>query len=342
MNRINIMIVGFGGVGQAFTSILSDQCSNEKKNNGLEYRLVAVADLRHGWAYDEDGLDLTTLLNVDKRSDILVPFGKDPNQETLELIRRSGLDVLVEASYTTHDGEPAISYFKEAIRSGAHVVTTNKGPIALASSELECLAQKYSASISAEGTVMSGTPVLSVLNGVSATTNITKIRGIFNGTSNYILTMMGEGMAYADALKQAQDLGYAEADPKNDVEGWDVAMKMLILSNMYMGTSYSLDDIIPTGITGLTRTDIEKAETESKRWKLIGEITKTEDGANITVKPILLGNDDPLMNIMGATNAINVECDYLKSFTISGPGAGRFETGYSLWLDMHIACLRGC
>ena len=330
------MVIGFGGVGQAFASIVNDLQQQIKNNGGPDYRLVAIADLHKGWAYNEQGLNISELLETNSK--LLQAFSGDAIEQTFELIRKSKPNVIAEASYTTHDGEPAISYFKEALASGAHVVTTNKGPIALASSELENLAQEHDVSIGAEGTVMSGTPVLSVLDNIVQTSNINRIRGIFNGTCNYILTQMGQGMDYTTALKQAQQLGFAEAEPKNDVEGWDVAMKMLILAKRYMGGSATLKDLQPEGINQLSAEDIARASEQGKCWKLVGQITKQQGVVDIRIKPELLGADDPLASINGAVNAVNVECDYLGSFTISGPGAGLFETGYSLWSDMHRVC----
>lgn len=332
MTYCNVMILGFGGVGQAFAQILNDQTQAEE---GIAYRVVAVSDLHQGWAYNEQGLDLALLLDNETRSSQMRPFDIDPVDQTLALIHDAKLDVMAEATYTTHDGQPAIAYFREALSNGIHVVTTNKGPVALASTELESLAKGNSVSLMIEGTVMSGTPVITVLDNIVETTGVTKIRGIFNGTCNYILTQMRAGMSYQKALEQAQSLGFAEADPKNDVEGWDVALKMLILSNRHMKTNLSLDDIEPKGIDQLSIEDVNNATDDGKRWRLIGQITKQEKEVSISVQPELLSEDDPLFFIDGAINAINVECDYLGSFTISGPGAGLSETAYALWSDMN-------
>jgi len=334
MTYCDVMILGFGGVGQAFAQILNDQ---EKAEEGLRYRVVAISDLHQGWAYNEQGLDLALLLDKETRPMQMQSFDIDPEDQTLALIRDSKLDVMVEATYTTHDGQPAIAYFREALSNGIHIVTTNKGPVALASKELEQLAKDNSVSLMVEGTVMSGTPVITVLDNIVDTTRVTKIRGIFNGTCNYILTQMRAGMSYQEALEQAQSLGFAEADPKNDVEGWDVALKMLILSNRYMKTDFSLDDIRPKGIDQLSIEDVNNATADGKRWRLIGQIVQQEKNIIISIQPELLSEDDPLFFIDGAINAVNVECGYLGSFTVSGPGAGLLETGYALWADMNVA-----
>lgn len=332
MKIYKVMVVGFGGVGQAFTSILLDQ---NRKNSNKKYQVVAVCDLHQGWAYDEDGLDLEGVLDCDRRKAIIRSFSSDPLQQTLDLIKKANCDVMAEATYTTHDGEPALSYIRAALESGANVITTNKGPVSNAMAGLELLANRNGVAVKAEGTVMSGTPVLSTLDAMSTSSKITKIRGIFNGTCNYILTQIRAGVSYDVALADAQAKGFAEADPSNDVDGWDVALKMLILSNRYMGTSLILDDIRPDGIRLINTDDHEQASVSMKRWRLVGEVAKSDGEVSVTVGPELLGQEDPLYYIDGAINAINIECDYLGSFTVSGPGAGLFETGYGLWVDLN-------
>jgi homoserine dehydrogenase len=145
---------------------------------------------------------------------------------------------------------------------------------------------------------------------------------------------MEKGNSYSDALKQAQDLGYAEADPAGDVEGKDAAAKVVILGNLFMGLDISLSDIDCTGITAISERDIESAKAQNKHWKLIGTVARTDTGYVASVKPEMVANDHPLGSISGATNAITYSTEILGDITLIGPGAGRLETGYAIIEDI--------
>ena len=170
---------------------------------------------------------------------------------------------------------------------------------------------------------------------------ITRIQGILNGTTNYILGEMEAGADYAMALSQAQELGYAEADPTGDVDGHDAAAKVVILGNLLMGLSITLSDVDCTGISHLTAEDIDRARAESQHWKLIGTVEHTADGYIASVKPIVVAKDHPLAAISGATNAITYTTELLGDITLVGPGAGRIETGYAVIEDI-LAIHKNC
>jgi homoserine dehydrogenase len=166
----------------------------------------------------------------------------------------------VEISYTNFEtGEPAISHIRAAIGNQKHVITSNKGPIALKYRELTELAHTKKVNIGVEGTVMSGTPALNLGTKLLSGTEIHRIEGILNGTTNFILTKMGNGMGYAAALAEAQERGYAEADPTGDVEGFDTAGKLVILSTTIMSTPLDIKQIDRVGITNITENEISKS-----------------------------------------------------------------------------------
>ena len=163
---------------------------------------------------------------------------------------------------------------------------------------------------------------------------ITKIQGILNGTTNYILDQMSTGVEYKEALMRAQKLGYAEADPTGDVEGYDAAAKVVILGNLLMGLSLSLNDIDRVGIAQITNADIAQAKNENKYWKLIGKVENTKNGYAASVKPEMVSHEHPLSSIRGATNAITYSTELLGDITLVGPGAGRMETGFAVIEDI--------
>jgi homoserine dehydrogenase len=214
------------------------------------------------------------------------------------------------------------------------VVTSNKGPVALNYRELAELARKNSVEYMIEGTVMSGTPVINLVRNTLAGNDISSIRGILNGTTNFILTHMEAGRSYEEVLAEAQKLGYAEADPTADVEGFDALAKATILANVVMGENLRPDEIPCKGITAITRDDIEKAKAQGKRWKLIGEIKRNRGKVAASVTPMMVDFEDPLAGVMGAVNAVTFATDLVGDVTITGAGAGRTETGFSILIDI--------
>ena len=338
--RQKLAFIGFGVVGQGLAEILRDKQAFLQKEEDFEVEIVAISDLMKGSIYHPDGLDIDKVLkvlretgNVENYPDIK---GLVKGWDSLRTITDSNADTIVEVSYTNvKTGQPAINHCKAAFESGKNVVMTNKGPIALAYKQLSDLAEKHGVSWGFEGTVMSGTPALRMPKLTLAGNEITEVRGILNGTTNFILTKMEEeGVTYEDALKQAQEFGYAEADPTSDVEGYDARYKIVILANYVMNAPLKVEEVACTGISGITLADIHEAKTEGKRWKLLAKAYKEGGKITASIAPEKLEMTDPLAAISGATNAISYECDLLGTVTLSGAGAGKVETGFSLLIDL--------
>ncbi|MCX8061926.1 MAG: homoserine dehydrogenase [Anaerolineales bacterium] len=335
MRTIRLLMVGLGNVGQGFLTILSEQKQSLETHYGLNISVVGVNDLRMGSLADSKGIPIQNLLAAAAKGDLSTLSAEQKGFTVEEMLDLVDYDGLVEASYTNlQTGEPATNYIRKALASGKHVVTTNKGPIALHYAELQALAKQNGVQIGFEGTVMSGTPTLFLGMNWLRAAEIQRIQGIFNGTTNFILTKMEEGKEYAEALAEAQRLGYAEADPTGDVEGYDAAGKVVILANVLMGKSIAMSDVDRQGITHLTSTDIQNAQREGKRWKLIGTIEMVEGTIKASVKPLMLPLSNPLAQVMGATNAVTYTTRYLGEVTLVGAGAGRLETGYALLADL--------
>ncbi len=328
-----IAIIGFGTVGQGVTEILLKKRTYLKEKYDYDFDIVAVADFIYGNVYNPNGLDITQMLNEAKQKK---KFTKDlTDWDNITLIKKSNATVVCELAYTDlKTGEPAISHCKAAFESGKHIVTSNKGPAAIAYSEMKKLADKNNVKFMIEGTVMSGTPVLNLTESPLAGCEISSARGILNGTTNYILTQMEAGMSYNDALKKAQELGYAEADPTGDVQGYDARAKVTILANVVMGTPLKISDVYCKGITDISIDDINKAKKQNARWKLIGSVKKENNKITASVAPEMIDMSHPLAGIMGATNAITLTTDLLGDVTIVGAGAGKTETGFSILTDL--------
>ncbi|UCD37884.1 MAG: homoserine dehydrogenase, partial [Fidelibacterota bacterium] len=218
-----LAIIGFGTVGRGLAEILHKKAKDLEQRYGVEFSIVAVSDLLLGSVYHEKGLDISQLLSLINAGQNIAAYPDGiKGWDSLRVIEEAQADTIVEVTYTDLEtGEPALSHFKAAFESGKHLATTNKGPVALCYRELTTMAEKRGVQFLFEGTVMSGTPILNLAARTLAGTTIKEIRGILNGTTNYIITEMEKGLSYSVALKQAQELGYAEAKPDADVEGWD-------------------------------------------------------------------------------------------------------------------------
>jgi len=337
--KYKLGLIGCGTVGQGLLEILDKKGAQLKKDFGFEAKVVAITDKLKGTLMVPAGIDNKKVLALLAQGKTLGDYrpGKKPMEmDPLDVIAACGADIIAELTYTNiKTGEPATSYIKKALQAGKHVVTSNKGPAALHYRELQDLAWKKKVYFRIEGTVMSGTPVFTLFENGFAGNTVREIKGILNGTTNFILSKMEQdNMEYGDALALAQKLGYAEADPTADVEGFDALAKVVILSNVILGGNIKPSDIKPQGISSITRPMVLDAKQEGCRYKLIAQTKR--DGAEIiaSVAPQKLLLSDPLAGIMGTQNALTFDLDLLGKVTIQGPGAGKFETGDSILQDM--------
>lgn len=337
MKQIRLGLVGFGNVGQGLAQILRDYGSDYRTSHDVQFTITAVADMAMGCAADPQGLDVNVLLEKITKDKTFKGLPQEkPGWDALRMIRESSTDAIVEMSYTNlKTGEPATTHIREALKLKKHVVTTNKGPVALHYDELEKLAIQNGVKLGVEGTVMSGTPTLHLGRDLLAGAKIRSIKGILNGTTNFILTKMENGATYDAALAEAQALGYAEADPSGDVEGYDAAGKVVIMARLLMNEVIRMEDVDRSGITHLKPEDIASARAAGERWKLIGTLMRKDDGqlaASVKVERLPLSH--PLAGVNGATNAVHFTTDLLGEVTLIGPGAGRLPTGYAVIEDL--------
>ncbi len=339
---MRLILVGFGTVGRGVAeSLLASE--PELLVAGAEPRVVAVVDPVVGSVRHEGGLDLETLLKLADAGESLASYPRaEPVADLKEVLDAAGGDVLVELTPTDlHTGEPGLGHVRAALKAGLHVVTTNKGPIALAYDDLRNRAHKAGVQLRFEGTVLSGTPVLNLCEAGLTGAGIREIRGVVNGTCNFILTEMEGGTGYAKALSKAQHLGYAEADPSGDVEGWDAAAKVLILANSVLNANLKLGDVKRTGISGLTVDDIQTACAAGKTWRLIARISQGKNGWKAKVGPEKVNRADPEGSLTGPENLLIFDTEALGEVTITGPGAGRRATGHAVIADL-LAVHRTC
>ena len=353
MKQLRLSLLGFGTVGQWLAEALYTQQAWLQHEFGLVVTLISVATAHHGFLYCGDGLDIPTLLDLVATRQPLTAHPKVTHwTNVLEGLQATGGDVLAEATGASlRTGEPGLSYIRAALSQGMHVVTSSKGPIALAGLELLSLARAQNVQLRMESTVMSGTPVLSTIGEGMAGTRIRAIRGILNGTANSILSAMALGQGYAEGLAEAQAQGYAEADPTDDVEGYDTVAKTLILAVVAFGRALTPEQVVRRGITTLTGEQMQQALSEGKRIKHVASLRLLSmDGTEIPrgtadsgtvptrlearVEPIALPLSDPLARIDGLLNAIAIQTDTPQEVMVMGPGAGRFQAGQGMLADL--------
>ena len=335
--NVNIAFIGYGTVAQGFTEIILEKGDWLKEQYGISINVVAVSDIKKGSIYDEKGLNMREVLSLVKNKKSLDDYPEGiKGMNSLKTITETNTDTIIEVTYTdVKTGEPALTHIKTALNAGKHVLSTNKGPAVKQAAELIETARKNNVYYGFEGTVLAGTPALNLAAFTLSGNHITGFKGILNGTTNYILTRMEEEIPYEKALKKAQELGYAEADPTGDVEGLDALGKVVILTNVVLKRKISWPDVKRKGITVLSLDDIKQAKTQGKRWKLIGRSEIQKDGSVLaSVSPEKLPLSDPLAGVNEAVNALTFFTDELGPVTIIGPGAGKRETGFALLIDM--------
>ncbi len=332
---MNVILVGFGTVGRGVADSLVEAAA-ELETLGLDARVVAVVDPVVGSVAKADGLELDRLVAL---ADAGEPLAGLPGAEALsgveDALSATPADVLVELTPTNlQTGQPGLDHLRAGIDAGLHIITTNKGPIALAYRELADAARERGVELCIEGTVMSGTPVLNLCSSGLAGAGIRGLRGVVNGTCNFILSRMESGFGFDEALAEAQGLGYVEADPSGDVDGWDAAAKALILANCALGDDLGLEDVDRRGIGDLSLGDVEAAAGEGKHWRLVARVTPAGDGWRAGVAPEAVDKSDPIGALKGPANMLIFETRALGDVVIAGPGAGRRATGHAVVADL--------
>ncbi len=328
---MRIILIGCGVVGQSFAQILIRREAELVKNYGFHPRVVAIVD-KGGAAVNPKGLNLEKMLSLKAGKGTVALSSEDghPGMSALDVIESVEAEAMVEVTPTNiKDGEPALSHIKTAFKSGKNVVTTNKGPLALALPALTELADYNKVYLRFSGTVGAGTPVLDLAKKCLLGDRIISIRGILNGTTNYILTEMDEKrITFQQALENAQKLGYAEADPSMDVDGLDAACKLVIMANWIMDKKVTLRNVSVQGIRDVTLQALEEAAKKGCTLKLIGSIND-----KLKVMPTEISRHDPLC-VGGVLNAVTFVSEFAGEETVIGRGAGGMETASAILRDL--------
>ena len=333
---MDIGLIGFGGVGQAFVKLLVEKKKYifEKYNLDLKVKYILKSD---GGIYESNGIDLEELAEfINKKKSIKEHILWKENLKFEEMIQNNDVDTLVELTSTNIEtGEPGLTHIKRALESGINVVTGNKGPIILKYKELKEIADKNSVKLKVGCTTGGALP--SINGGLYdvAGSEIQAIEGILNGTTNYILSKMSmEEVSYEEALAQAQKDGIAEANPSLDVLGYDTACKIVILANVLMDANIKLEDIEVKGITEVKLDTIKEYKKENEKLKLIGRVYIEDNMVKAYVRPIKIKEDHPLYFVDYKNKGVFFKTDSLGDISIIGGASGTRNAAASILRDL--------
>ena len=312
---LKVGLAGLGTVGASVVRLIDQQRTVLADKCGRPIEVVAVSARSRG---KDRGIDMKKLRWV-----------ADP----VELARDPGIDAFVEL--IGGDGNPALAAVSAALKAGKSVVTANKALLARHGVELAGLAEKHKVALNFEAAVGGAIPIVKTLREGLAGNAVARIYGILNGTCNYMLTRMErERLSFDECLKEAQRLGYAEADPSFDIEGHDTAQKLSILASLTFGIRVDPAAIYVEGITSITTADLEAADELGYRIKLLGVAVKTDKGIEQRVHPTMVRKDSAIAQVMDVTNAVTIDAEGIPPITLVGPGAGGMATASAVVADI--------
>jgi homoserine dehydrogenase len=339
MPHYNLAFIGFGNVARALARLLERKSDLLKSKYDITYSVTGIATGNHGFAVNPTGLDIQQALNLVESGNSISPLSTFQVEDSLAVIQHSQANVMFENSpVNTQTGQPAIDHIRAALNLGMHAITANKGPVVHGYRELTELAESRMKKFRFESAVLGGAPVFSVFREAFPLAELASIKGIFNATTNIILSRMENGESYEDAVRYCQLVGVAETDPTNDVDGWDAAIKVAALVTVLMNTPFTPQQVNPTGIRGITSEMIANAKAENKRYKLVCSAEKIGDTVTASVAPQLVDSTSPLYGMMNSSTGLTFRTDVILDYSITlsekpGMQGGPVETAYGLFAD---------
>lgn len=329
---MKICILGFGAVGKGVVKAISMKKDKFKEKFGIDLKIVAVTDTS-GAAISSGGLDPDLLIETKENTGKISNYPEYgvKDMSNIQVLDKAEYDCLVEVTPTDIcDGEPAKTHILKAFEDKKDVVTSNKGPLALYFRELTETAEDNGVQFKFEASVGGAMPIINFAHDTLSSCDIDSILGILNGTTNYILSRMAkEGSSYEQILKESQEMGIAETNPDQDVEGIDAACKTVILANSLLNRDVSFKDVEVTGISKITPESISLAKSEGYLIKLIGEVSEDV----LEVAPRLVREGSPFA-VDGTLNVATLKTDLAEDVTVVGKGAGPIETASAILSDI--------
>lgn len=336
MKEMRLIMLGFGDAGRAFARLIEEKKKEISEEYGYIIKVVAVTTKSRGSLFNEKGIEL---LRAVKEIEKMGIFNKEDESfseiSSLEAVSSVDYDVMVELTpLDIFTGQPAIEHISIALGRGKHVITANKGPLAWAYSELRKKAEEKGVQFLFETTVMDGSPVFNLMKETLPLCKVTEIKGILNSTTNYILEEMAKGKEYNEILEEGKSMGFVEADPAMDIEGWDATAKITTLMNVLMEANITPMDIQRKGIENITYDEIKEADARGKVIKLLCH-AKLENGKPVgRVGPELIPKGDLLAGITGTTSVVSITTDLMKTITIVEHDPDIEQTAYGPFVDL--------
>jgi homoserine dehydrogenase len=327
MKRYRLALLGFGNVGRALARLLVAKSTELRDSYGIEWEIAGVATRRMGWRATDQAIDVAALLAGND--------GTATQNSISEWLDVAKPDVVFETtSLNPETGQPAIDYLRASLQAGAHTITANKAPIVYAYDELNDIAIAHGKRFLFESTVLDSAPVFSLFRETLPAVKIRGFSGVFNSTTNIILETMEAGRSFAEGVKTAQELGVAETDPSNDVDGWDAVMKVCAIARVVLKTPLLPNAVRREGIRSLNTSMLQAARAEGRPYKLLTRATVNADGSvTATVRPEQISTNDPLGNVRGTSLAIHFELDTIPGLTIVSHRPNLQSTAYGLLAD---------
>jgi len=334
--ELTLALIGFGNVGRALVRLMQRKYDELRDRHNLTWRITGISTGRHGLAADPVGLDVNAALAAVENGGKLDSLNRLPGaRDSLTLIRSGVANTLVELStLNPQTGQPALDHCRAALDAGLHIVTANKGPLAHGYRELHDRASAKHRAFYFESTVMDGAPIFSMAREGLQGADLLSFRAILNSTTNFILTQMESGTSFDDAVKQAQTMGVAEADPSNDVDGWDAATKTAVLVNVLMGGDLRPTQVDRTGIRNVTPQMLRQAMARNERIMLLCRAWREGDTIRTRVAPEAVSMADPFALVTGTNSVIRFTLDTLPGLTIIEEDAGTETTAFGVLADL--------
>lgn len=333
---MRIAIIGYGGVGRAFVKLLFHK-KEELLREGIDVKINYIIS-GSGGVYDSRGINIENFIQYSNENKDInnYPIGGSKFLTFSNLLDNKDVDTVIEMTPTNlKDGEPGMTHIKKSLENGLNVITANKGPILLHYNTLKKIAIKNNVQLGIGCTTGGALPTINGGIFDMAGSKINSIEGVLNGTTNFIINEMEKNsLEYSEALKKAQQMGIAETDPTLDIEGWDTATKLLILTNVLMNEDKTMNDIKVEGITSINLYDVQEAIKQNMKYKLIGRTTRERDDLKIVVKMEKVGVDNFLYSVDGKNKAVKYTSDTLGDLTIIGGASGVTAAAASILRDM--------
>ena len=339
MPHYKLVLIGFGNVARALARLLQRKQDLLKSRYGFTFSVTGIATGSHGFAVNPEGLDINKALELVENGESISSLSTRQVEDSIAVIQHSSADFMFENSPVNHHtGQPALDHVRAALEAGMHVSTANKGTVVHGYRELTALAGSKGRKFYFESTVLGGSPLFSVFRETMPGAELESFQGILNSTTNIILSRMGRGESYEEAVRYCQDIGVAETDPSADVDGWDAAIKVAALVTVLMDVPFTPQQVVRKGIREITPDLLNQAEAEGKRWKLVCSAEKIGDVVRASVAPQLVSPSSFLFGMEDSTTGVAFRTDVLGDYFITeaereGMVAGPIPTAYGLFAD---------